>query len=336
MKLFFLIVCFVVSQSIKSQDSVSSSNRFIHFTPTSFSNKFSLNVAPVLTIKSGDTVSTETIDAGGFDKNSVKRQRGGNPLTGPFYIENSAAGDVLAITLTKVSLNRSYAFTTEYFVSRSLPKSIIKQMKKSHKVIWRLDKENGVASLDTAYEHLVNYKVPLTPFVGCIGVAPSVKKNEILSFFSGTFGGNLDFIRVAQSATIYLPVLHDDAFFYIGDGHAAQGDGELAGNALETSLDVDFTIKLIKNNPLNITYPRIEDSIYIMAVGLDKSLDDALKIATSGLLDWLQVDYHLSVEEATQVMSTAIEYTIAEIADPEVEVVAKIKKAMLKGLKKYN
>ena len=73
-----------------------------------------------------------------------------------------------------------------------------------------------------------------------------------------------------------------------------------------------------------------------MALGLDKSLDNALKIATSGLLDWLQIDYHLSLPEATQVISTSVEYTIAEIADPKVEVVAKIKKEILKGLKKYN
>ena len=73
-----------------------------------------------------------------------------------------------------------------------------------------------------------------------------------------------------------------------------------------------------------------------MAVGLGKSLDNALKIATAGLLDWLKMDYHLSLEEATQIMSTSIEYTIAEIADPEVEVVAKLKKEILKGLKKYN
>ena len=85
-----------------------------------------------------------------------------------------------------------------------------------------------------------------------------------------------------------------------------------------------------------MTYPKVEDQVYIMTVGLDKSLDNALKIATSGLLNWLQNDYHLSLQEATQVMSTSVEYTIAEIADPEVEVVAKIKKEILKGLKKNN
>ena len=156
-----------------------------------------------------------------------------------------------------------------------------------------------------------------------------------IKFFQGNFGGNLDYNRITQSATVYLPVLHDGGYFYIGDGHAIQGDGEIAGNALETSLDVEFTINLVKKETQQIKYPRVEDSTYIMAIGPAKTTDKAIKVATAGLLEWLQSDYHLTLPEATQVMSTAIEYTIAEIADPEIIVVAKIKKDILKGLKKY-
>jgi len=202
-------------------------------------------------------------------------------------------------------------------------------------VKWNLDRKNGFASPDSGYEHLGDFKVPLNPFLGCIGVAPSSKKDEVLSFFPGTFGGNLDFSRIKQSSTIYLPVFHQGAFLYIGDRHAIQGDGEIAGHALETSMDVGFTEKVIKRNILQLTYPGVEDSVFTMSIGSGKSLDNALKIATSGLVLWLQIDYHLSLEEASQVMSAAIEYTLAEIADPEVEVVAKIKKEILKGLKKY-
>ena len=308
-----------------------------HFTPTSFSNSFTLNREPVLKIRSGDTVSTETIDAGGFDKKGVRRQKPGNPLTGPFYIENCSAGDVVAVTITRLALNRATAFTTESFVSRALPKTITNEFKKKLTLVkWKLDTLAGFATIDTPYEHLNNFKVPLKPFLGCIGVAPSNKKNEILSFFQGAFGGNMDFEAVTRQATVYLPVFHEGAFLYLGDGHALQGHGEIAGNALETSLDLEFTVRVIKKEVLSLNYPRVEDSIYLMATGFDKSLDDALKMATSGLLEWLQQDYHLSLQEATQVMSTSIEYTIAEIADPEVEVVAKIKKEVLKTLKKYN
>ncbi|HEX5150560.1 MAG TPA: acetamidase/formamidase family protein [Parafilimonas sp.] len=328
MRYVFLYLFFIVSYSLKAQH--------IDFTPTFFSNLFSLNVKPVLTITSGDVVNTETIDAAGFDKHGVKRQKGGNPLTGPFYIEGAMAGDVLAVTITKLSLDRAEAFTTESFSSRSVTESIAKQFKKSRLVKWKLDTLTGFASIknDTLYEHLDSFRVPLKPFLGCIGVAPSNKKNEILSFFQGDFGGNLDCSFVTQSATVYLPVFHEGAFLYIGDGHAVQGDGEIAGNALETSLDISFTVKIIKKDFLQLTAPRIEDSAYIMAIGIAKKLDDALKIATTDLLQWLQHDYNLTLQEATQVMSTTIEYNIPEIADPKVEVVAKIKKDALSYLRK--
>jgi len=210
----------------------------------------------------------------------VKRQGGGNPLTGPFYIINSKAGDVLKITLTKVSLNRDYAYTTESFVSRSMPDSITRQFKKPHIVKWKLDIKNGFASPDssfTSYSNLADFKVPINHFLGCIGVAPGNKKNEMLSFFQGDFGGNLDFNRINQSSTVYLPVLHDGGYFYIGGGHALQGDGEIAGNALETSLDVEFTIELIKSDVLQIKSPRIEDSTYIMAIGSSKNIRQSHK-----------------------------------------------------------
>ena len=100
-------------------------------------------------------------------------------------------------------------------------------------------------------------------------------------------------------------------------------------------MNVEFTIKVIKSDVLQIKSTRVEDSTYIMAIGSGKKLDEAIKVATSGLLDLLRQDYRLTLEEATQVMSTTIEYTIAEIADPEVVMVAKIKKQFLKGLKKY-
>jgi acetamidase/formamidase len=329
MKYYFLFLISIAGYSLNAQQ--------IHFTPASFSNLFSLNIQPVLKIKPGDSISTETIDAAGFDKNEVKRQKGGNPLTGPFYVEDAFAGDALAITITKLSLNRSTAFTTESFSSRSVEKSIAQQFKKFKVIKWKLDTLTGVASIinDSSYDHLHSFNVPLNPFLGCIGVAPSNKKNEILSFFQGSFGGNMDCSFITKGATIYLPVFHDGAYFFVGDGHALQGDGEIAGNALEASLDISFIIKVIKKDSLQLTTPRIENSVYIMSTGIAKSLDNAIKIATTDLLNWLQYDYHLTLQEATQVMSTTIEYNIPEIADPNVEVIAKIKKEMLRPLKKY-
>lgn len=327
MKYYFLFLICTAGYSLHAQQ--------IYFTPTTFSNSFSLNVQPALKIKPGDSVSTETIDAAGYDKNGIKRQKGGNPLTGPFYVEDATAGDVLAITITQLSLNRSTAITTESFSSRSVEKSIAQHFKKAKLIKWKLDTLTGLASIldDSLYEHLHAFNVPLKPFLGCIGVAPLNKKNEILSFFQGSFGGNLDCSFITKDATIYLPVFHDGAYLFVGDGHALQGNGEIAGNALETSLNISFTVKVITKDSLQLTTPRIENSDYIMSIGAAKSLDDAIKIATTDLLNWLQHDYHLTQQEATQVMSTTIEYNIPEIADPNVEVLAKIKKSLLGSLK---
>jgi len=335
MRYFFSILSLYLTYTLSAQDRLTDPSqegpRMFHFDPTSFSHSFTIHRDPVLHIRSGDTIHTWTIDALGRDSNGVKRERGGNPLTGPFYIEDALPGDVLAVTLDKVTLNRPYAYTTQAFSSRSMPDSITARLeKKAPLVRWRLDLENAVGWPDSAatpYDHLKDFKVRLHPFLGCIGVAPANRKSEMLSFFQGPFGGNMDYSRLTAGTTIYLPVFHPGAYFYIGDGHAEQGDGEIAGNALETSLDVTFTVKIIKDQPL--AYPRAEDATYIMALGSGKKLEDALKIASAGMLSWLQKDLQLTLQEATQVMSTTIEYTIAEIADPEVIVVARIRKDAL-------
>ncbi len=178
-KYIFFFLFFIAGTSARTQSNFAGAESGSHyyFAPSFFSNKFSLNVSPVLKIKSGDTVTTETVDAAGFDKNGNKRQKGGNPLTGPFYLENTTAGDVLAVTLIEVALNRADAFTTESFSSRSIDKSIADQFKKAKLVKWKLDHETGYASVinDSSYPHLGSFKVPVRPFLGCIGVAPFPK-----------------------------------------------------------------------------------------------------------------------------------------------------------------
>jgi amidase len=339
-KNLLLVVCISHSLIACAQHPEDSNHFFkpkrIIFNPEIFYNSFSANLSPVLRMNSGDTVATETVDASGHDKNGVKRQKGGNPLTGPFFINEAKAGDMLKINLIKIALNRKTAFTTESFVSRSMPDSVSRLFKKPRLVNWILDLQKGLAYPDTSYSSLHGslrqFSVPVHPFLGCIGVAPMNGKNEILSFFQGEFGGNLDFSGIKEGTTVYLPLFHDGAFLYIGDGHATQGDGEIAGNALETSLDVEFSVELIRNSVARLRMPAVEDSQYMMILGSGRGLDEAIKEASIGLMDWLKGNYGISTEECTQVMSTGIEYRIAEIADPNVIVVATIKKALLRNL----
>jgi acetamidase/formamidase len=310
--------------------------RRINFDPPVFYRDYYSGTAPVLTINPGDTISTESVDAMGYDKNGVKKSEKGNPLTGPFFIEGAEPGDAIAITITKLSLNRNYATTLEALVPGSLPGKTAKEKWRSAKLVkWNLDLEKNIATPEKKYEHLQNLKIPLHPFLGCVGVAPPDTK-KIPTGASGIYGGNLDFKFITQSATVYLPVFHPGALLLMGDGHAVQGDGELNGDALETSMSFEFIVQIIKNGAAELNYPRAEDNNYIMALGIEKNLDQALKAATQNLMNWLQKDYQLSYQESTQVIGTSVNYIIPKTAATITEIAALIPKKILESLKKYN
>src|ERR1035438_3804742 len=160
--------------------------------------------------------------------------------------------------------------------------------------------------------------------LGCVAVAPNSAQAAPGTGDSGRYGGNMDFNEIVEGATIYLPVSVPGALLYIGDGHAAQGDGELNGNALETSMDVEFTVDVIAKK--RIMGPRVESATHLMAVGLEGSLDDAFRAATASMAQWLEQDYKLTPSEAAQVLGTAAEYKVSEAADRNAGIVLKINK----------
>ena len=140
----------------------------------------------------------------------------------------------------------------------------------------------------------------------------------------------MDFNEIIEGATVYLPVSVPGALLYVGDGHAAQGDGELNGNALETSMDVEFSVDLIPQK--HIPGPRVESATHIMAMGLAGSIDDAFRDATSNMAQWLSEDYKLTPSEVAQVLGTSAEYKVSEVADRNAGVVLKIQKSRLQPL----
>jgi acetamidase/formamidase len=295
------------------------------FEPKEFHRVFSDAIPPVLHIFPGDTVRTWTIDAGGTDSKGVRRSQGGNPETGPFYIEGAFPGDTLVVKLNKVRLNRDSAISSGTISSNALNPGYVARTKyqDDFKSDWTLDRANGVARLTKPTERLKNYTVNLQPMLGCVAVAPPAHQS-LRTGYPGTFGGNMDYNQFGEGTTIYLPVYAPGAFLFIGDGHAAQGDGELTGNALETSMDVEFTVDLIRGRSTG--GPRAENGEYLMSSGIGNSLPDALQLATTQLVNWLQQEYKLSPNEASVVLGTAMRYDIAEVVDPLVHVVAKIRK----------
>jgi len=168
--------------------------------------------------------------------------------------------------------------------------------------------------------------------LGCIGVAPgSFNRAETRSSgFPGFWGGNMDYNRVVEGTTVYLPVSQPGAFLFVGDGHAAQGAGELTGSGLETSMNVEFSVELVRSKRINS--PRLEDATDIMSVGIGGSIDRAFQSATTGLARWLETDYKLARTEAAIVMGTAAQYDIGEVVDGDFNVVARLPKAALRQI----
>src|SRR5262249_52502525 len=156
----------------------------------------------------------------------------------------------------------------------------------------------------------------LRPMLGCIAVAPGFAQAPMATGDSSRIGGNMDFNEIVEGTTVYLPVAQPGALLYLGDGHAAQGDGELNGNALETSMEVEFTVDVIRSKLL--ATPRVESATHIMTVGLGGTLEDGLRAATGGLSQWLEQDFGLTPSELAIVLGSSIEYTIGEVADRNV------------------
>ena len=179
-------------------------------------------------------------------------------------------------------------------------------------------------------EHLREFAVPLKPMLGCIGVAPDFGFAPFSAGEQGRYGGNLDFNEITEGSTVFLNITQPGALLYLGDGHAAMGDGETTEWALETSMDVEFSVDVIKQR--FIATPRVETATHYAAIGIAGSVDQALRRATSGMVQWLQQDYQLTISEAALVLGSSAEYRVAEIADRDAGVVLQLRKNLLKSI----
>jgi len=167
--------------------------------------------------------------------------------------------------------------------------------------------------------------------LGCVGVAPP--RGEVLgSGHLGPFGGNMDSPEVREGATLYIPVFEPGALLFLGDGHAQQGDGELPGQGLETSMDVQFTVDVIPGKALG--QPRVENQDFVMVMGTGVTLDAAMKSATTEMSRWLASTYQMTPQDIAAVLGTAMQYEIAEVVDSEYDVVAKVNRSALAQIRK--
>jgi acetamidase/formamidase len=315
--------------------------RTLRLEPSTWWRGISATATPALRIASGDTVRTTTVDAGGWGggadgDRANKLTAGGNPLTGPIYVEGALPGDVLLVTLHRVRLNRGWAFSGTSLMDNAIDVSYATERKGPPREApqnnrWLLDTLAGTARLAKPTTALTNFTVPLTPFLGVIAAAPGTEFTPS-SRESGAYGGNMENRFIREGATVMLQVRTRGAYLYLGDGHAAQGDGELTGDAMETSLDVTFSVEVKRWGFNDIV--RVEDGEQIMSVGVGGSLDEAMRRATSDMARWLERHYKLTSTEAALVMGFALRFDIPDVVPPGFGVTARLPKSALSQLRR--
>ena len=330
----FLLTVFFFASIVCAQ-SQSDQPRVVRYQvkPGELKYTFAGSYPPVARLKSGDILETNTVDCFG---NAIKKPGdtlsmsvGDNPLSGPFFIEGAEPGDTLAVKILDIQVDGDQGVgalapgfgainSTNYtpMVNPPIPEKIW---------FYPIDRRSNMATFK-ALDSNFSVKIPLHPFFGCIGVAPAGGEARS-SIVPAEFGGNMDSPEASVGNTVYFPVNVSGAMLFLGDGHAAMGDGEVAGTAIEVPLRSRVQVQVIKGKKIN--WPRFENDNYIMTVGAYRPLDDALRIAFTELVNWIHADYGLSELDAYELLSEVAEIHLNEMVDPNYVVVAKINKKYL-------
>lgn len=282
--------------------------------------------APVLRVKDGDCVKTSTLDARGTDRHGEVRAPRGNPVTGPFYVEGAEPGDTVAVQFESIIPNRDTGFSATTLAPHVVEASFVKQLPTRDIVFWKIDDEKKSARLVGPLEIQGEMILPLSPFLGCFGVAPPLGQ-AISTETSGPHGGNMDYRGFVAGVTVYFPVFTEGALLFFGDGHAFQGDGEITGTGLEISMDICFKVNVLKGKTIH--WPRGETDSHIFTVGNANPLQLALQHATTEMCRWLMSDYGMDVVEASILLGQCVEYEIGNVYNPAHTIICKLHKDRL-------
>ncbi len=245
----------------------------------------------------------------------------GHFLTGPVFVEGAEPGDVLEVQIRSVKLAVNYALN-----SMGGNGTLADEFPQGGPKIIRLDAKRMIAPFAPGVE------VPLHPFFGSIGIAPPLSAGRVSSTPPGMHAGNLDNHELVAGTTLYIPVQATGALFQVGDGHAAQGDGEVDQTGLETSLIGEFRFTVRKD--MKLTWPRAETPTHYIAMGIDADLNKAVKIAVDEVVDFLMAERHLSRADAYMLASVAVDLHITQLVDKNKGVHAMIAKKIFTPLPK--
>ncbi len=272
----------------------------------------------VLTIDSGDRVTIEALSGGpanlpgeGFHvppellevHAKCQRRMPGHILTGPVAVRGAEPGDALEIRIVDVALRQDWGYTAVRPLAGALPDHI----EASEQIISRLDRETNTALLPWGT------RIALRPFFGVMGVAPPRNWGAISSIQPRAHGGNLDNTLLVPGSTLYLPVFVEGAGFSVGDGHAAQGDGEVCVTAIETALTGTFEIHVRKD--LRLDYPAAETPTHLITMGMDPDLDTAAREALRRMLVRVEKETGLTRNRAFMLMSLVADVRVTQLVN---------------------
>ncbi len=282
--------------------------------------------APVLIIRSGDTVEMKIPDARGGDHEQVDRTRRGNPVVGPIAVEDAVPGDALELIFEAIWPTRTSAFSGAVIAPHLVEPRMVRQLPEIDRVFWRMQLEEGYAELESPISKRSSYRLPLAPFLGCFGVAPGGAQS-ISTATSGPHGGNMDYSGFQTGVRISLPVFVEGGLVYMGDGHALQGAGEITGMGLETSMAVRVRITRLAHAAIH--WPRGESATHLFTIGNARPLEQALQHANSEMLHWLQQSYGMTIVEASTLLGQAVHYELGNLVNPAYTVACKLDKRLL-------
>jgi acetamidase/formamidase len=305
----------------------------------------SFDTPPILHIKSGQTVRIDTLSHGGMTedpvaffakagipakavlpeviavaKNSPRTKGfGGHVLTGPIYIDGAEPGDMLEVRILKVT-PRTY-----YGVNNVGPGGVAPGVltQPDAKVI-KFDVKRGVQLFAPGIEP------QMRPFMGIMAVAPPPSVGKVSSGPPGDFGGNMDFRRLTAGSTLYLPVFNKGALFVTGDSHAGQGDGEVSGNANESSMAPTLQFIVHRGEGKAMHFPWAEDAANYYVLGMDPDLNKAAAVAVTETIHWLHDKKGLSLSDAYHLCSVGVDFSISQAVDKNLIIYGAIPKAMFK------
>ncbi|HKN98331.1 MAG TPA: acetamidase/formamidase family protein [Pseudonocardiaceae bacterium] len=283
--------------------------------PDTVTDVFSRDLPPVLTVDPGDRLVVRSLDASGYLERQTKpgeqrpkliKDARGHCLTGPIAVRGARPGAMLALRLESLRPD-DWGWTVAAAVDNPLNRRLGIAGRPASWLLWEIDADAGTARNDRGFT------VDIAPFLGVMGVPPAEPGEHSTVPPRAACGGNMDCRELVAGSTVYLPVTVPEALLCLGDGHAAQGDGEVSGTAIETTMTTTLTVDVVTDRPID-TVHAVTPTAKI-TFGFSDDLNEATGQALDAMLAWLQAMYGVDKSTALTLASPTVDLRVTQVAN---------------------